>query len=140
MNTIKLLIADDHSLFLDGIVSLLETEKKFQIDTARSGLEVLEKTSKADFHICLLDIGMPAMDGIATAKALKEKKSSVKIIILSTYNDKEIISEMLKLGVSGYLLKNCSRQELVKAIEEVMAGEKHFSDEVRKAHVNQFTT
>jgi DNA-binding NarL/FixJ family response regulator len=140
MNKIRLLIADDHSLFLDGIVTLLESEKIFQIDTAHDGLEVLEKISKAEYDVCLLDIGMPNMDGIATAKALKERKVSLKIVILSTYNDKEIITEMLKVGVSGYLLKNCSRQELVGAIQEVMAGGKHFSDEVRKAHVNQFTT
>ena len=140
MNQIRLLIADDHLLFLDGIVSLLKTEKAFMIDTAHDGLEVLEKISKNEFDVCLLDIGMPNMDGIATAKALKERKSPLKVIILSTYNDKEIISEMMKIGVSGYLLKNCSRQELVDAIQKVHAGGKHFSEEVQNTIVNQFTT
>src|SRR6185503_19896036 len=99
MNNIRLLIADDHHLFLDGIVSLLKTEKAFLIETAHDGYEVLDKTNKAEFDVCLLDIGMPNMDGIATAKALKEKKSPTKIIILSTYNDKEIISDVMKVGV-----------------------------------------
>ena len=108
MKNVKLLIADDHHLFLDGIVSLLGTERSLSIDTANDGYEVLDKVSKVDYDVCLLDIGMPKMDGIATAKALKEKKSPPKIIILSTYNDKEIVSEMMKTGVEGYLLKNCS--------------------------------
>lgn len=140
MNSIRLLIADDHHLFLDGIVSLLKTEKLLQLSTAHDGLEVLDKISKADYDVCLLDIGMPNMDGIATAKALKEKKSPVKIIILSTYNDKEIISEMMKIGVAGYLLKNCSKQELVEAIQKVFGGGKHFSEEVQNTIVNEFTT
>lgn len=140
MNTIRLLIADDHHLFLDGIVSLLKTEKALQIETAHDGYEVLDKVKAADYDVCLLDIGMPNLDGIATAKALKEKKSAVKIIILSTYNDKEIISEMMKMGVAGYLLKNCSKQELVEAIQKVFAGGKYFSEEVQNTIVNQFTT
>jgi DNA-binding NarL/FixJ family response regulator len=140
MNTVRLLIADDHLLFLDGIVSLLKEEKLFSIDTAHNGFEVLDKMSKAEYEVCLLDIGMPNLDGIATVKALKEKKSPVKIIVLSTYNDKEIISEMMKIGVSGYLLKNCSRQELIEAIQKVITGGKHFSEEVQNTIVNQFTT
>lgn len=140
MNTIRLLIADDHHLFLDGIVSLLKAEKNFQLSTAHDGYEVLDKISQAEYDVCLLDIGMPKMDGIATAKVLKEKKSPVKIIILSTYNDKEIISEMMKIGVAGYLLKNCSKQELVEAIQKVFAGGKHFSEAVQNTIVNQFTT
>src|SRR5688572_13344870 len=140
MNNIRLLIADDHHLFLHGIVSLLGTEKSLVIDTAKDGYEVLDKISKADYDVCLLDIGMPKLDGIATAKALKEKKSPLKIIILSTYNDKEIVSEMMKLGVAGYLLKNCSKQELVEAIQKVADGGKYFSEEVQNTIVNQFTT
>src|SRR5918993_2211528 len=129
MKTIRLLIADDHHLFLHGIVSLLGTEKSLLIETANDGYEVLDKVNKADYDVCLLDIGMPKMDGIATAKALKEKKLSLKVIILSTYNDKEIVSEMMKLGVAGYLLKNCSKQELVEAIQKVADGGKYFSEE-----------
>jgi len=140
MTNIRLLIAVDHHLFLDGIVSLLGTEKSLSIDTANDGYEVLEKVNKADYDVCLLDIGMPKMDGIATAKALKEKKSPPKIIILSTYNDKEIVSEMMKTGVEGYLLKNCSKHELVEAIQKVADGGKYFSEEVQSTIVNQFTT
>lgn len=140
MPTVKLLIADDHHLFLDGIVSLLQTENKFQIDIAHDGYEVIEKVRRTSYDICLLDIGMPGLDGVATARKLSEQNAQVKIIILSTYNDKEIVSEMLKTGIAGYLLKNCTKLELLEAIEKVLHGGKYFSEAVQNTIVNQFTT
>lgn len=140
MNTIRLLIADDHQLFLDGIVSLLKTEKYIHLDTASDGYEVLDKAKAGSFDVCLLDIGMPKLDGIATLKALANSGSTAKIIILSTYNDKEIISETMKAGVSGYLLKNCTRKELLDAINKVINGGKYFGEEVQSSIVSQFTT
>jgi DNA-binding NarL/FixJ family response regulator len=137
---IRLLIADDHDLFLDGIVSLLKPEKYLTIETAGDGYEVLEKLKSKQYDVCLLDIGMPKLDGIATVKILREAKSTIKIIILSTYNDKEIVSEMMMAGINGYLLKNCTRQELIAAINKVYDGGNYFSDEVQSTIVNQFTT
>ena len=141
MGTIRLLIADDHQLFLDGIVSLLKDEESFSIGaTAEDGYQVLDLVSKNHFDICLLDISMPRLDGIATAKKLREKKPDLKIIILTTYNDREIIDEMTRAGVSGYLLKNCTRTELVNGIRKVAAGENFYSADVREAIVRNYTT
>lgn len=140
MATVRLLIADDHDLFLDGIISLLKTEQEFQLETAHDGYEVLDKVKKHEYDICMLDIGMPKLDGISTARKLRELKPGIRIIILTTYNDKEIISEMMKIGVSGYLLKNSTRQELVDAIRKIYHGGRHFSNEVQNTIVNQFTT
>jgi DNA-binding NarL/FixJ family response regulator len=137
---IRVLIADDHHLFLDGVVSLLKTEKDFDLDTACDGYEALDKIKQKDFDVCLLDIGMPGLDGMATAKVMKTTKPVIRIIILSTYNDKEIITNMIKAGVDGYLLKNCTKQELTDAIHAAHAGEKCFSIDVKNSIVNQFTT
>ncbi len=131
---VRLLIADDHRILLDGIVSLLQAEKDFIIaGVANNGNEVLELVNKNDFDVCLLDINMPGLDGMKTARILKEKKPGIKIIILTTYNDKEIITEMLQAGVSGYLLKNSSMRELVQAINRVQGGNFYFSEEVHTA-------
>lgn len=128
------MIADDHQLLLDGIVSLLQTEKNFTIvGIAANGLEVLEWIEKSDIDICLLDINMPQLDGMATARLIRERKPAIKIIILTTYNDKEIITEMLETGVCGYMLKNSSKKELVEAIQKVTAGGLYFSSEVHDA-------
>ena len=131
MGKIKLLVADDHSIVRDGIVSLLQAEPSFTVAaTAGNGYEVLELLGKNDIDVCLLDISMPGLDGMETAKLIREKKPDIKIIMLTTYNDKEIISEMIHIGVSGYLLKNSDRIELVEAVHKVMKGRHYFSEEV----------
>ena len=131
MNKIKLLIADDHTILRDGIVSLLQSEEAFTVaGIAGNGYEVMDLVSKNDYDVCLLDINMPGLDGMETAKLLKEKKPGIKIIMLTTYNDREIISELVHIGVSGYLLKNSDKQELVEAVHKVMKGRHYFSEEV----------
>lgn len=131
MNKIKLLIADDHAILRDGIVSLLQSEEAFTVaGTAGNGYEVMDLINKNEYDVCLLDINMPGLDGMETAKLLKEKKPGIKIIMLTTYNDREIISELVHIGVAGYLLKNSDKQELVEAVHKVMKGRHYFSEEV----------
>jgi len=142
MNTdgkIRLLIADDHKVVLDGLVALLQEEEAFAIGaTAYSGRQVLELARAHSFDICLLDIQMPELDGIETARLLKEQLPAVKIIILTTYGEKEIISRLLQIGVAGYLLKNSTRQELVTAIKKVAANGYYFSDEVQASILTDY--
>ena len=133
MSKIKLLVADDHKILLEGIVSLLESEGSFDVAaTAGNGYEVMELVKKNDYDVCLLDINMPQLDGMEAAKLIKATKPAIKIIMLTTYNDKEIISELVHIGVSGYLLKNSDKAELVEAIKKVMSGRYYFSAEVEE--------
>ena len=132
-DNIKILIVDDHRIVLDGLVSLLSPEKIFDIQTANNGKEGLELACKNDFDIHLVDISMPVMDGIEMSKELLKRQPAAKIIILTTHNDKEIIVEMLHIGVLGYLVKNSSKQELLTAIDKVRKGKSFFSDEVHEA-------
>jgi DNA-binding NarL/FixJ family response regulator len=130
---VKILIADDHQIVLDGLVSLLQAENRFDINTVTNGARALELADKNDFEIFLIDISMPVMDGIETSKRLLKNKPEAKIIILTTHNDKEIITEMLHIGVKGYVVKNCTMQELLAAIDKVKKGKSFFSDEVHEA-------
>ncbi|MGH2552128.1 MAG: response regulator transcription factor [Chitinophagaceae bacterium] len=131
MNKVKLLIADDHAILRDGIVSLLKAEAAFTVVAiAANGKEVMDLLAKKAVDVCLLDINMPELDGIETAKLIRQQNPGIKIIMLTTYNDKEIISELIHIGVSGYLLKNSDKQELVEAINRVMKGRYYFSEEV----------
>jgi len=133
MNKIKLLVADDHKILLEGIVSLLQSEGSFDVAaTARNGYEVVELVKKYDFDVCLLDINMPLLDGIEAARLIRVAKPATKIIMLTTYNDNEIISELVHIGVSGYLLKNSDKSELIEAIKKVMNGRYYFSAEVEE--------
>jgi DNA-binding NarL/FixJ family response regulator len=133
MAKIKLLVADDHKILLDGIVSLLRSEKSFDVAaTACNGYEVMELVNENDYDVCLLDINMPQLDGMEAAKLIKATKPDTKIIMLTTYNDREIISELIHIGISGYLLKNSDKLELVEAINRVMSGRYYFSAEVEE--------
>jgi len=133
MAKIKLLVADDHKILLEGIVSLLRSEGSFDVAaSAGNGYEVMELVNKNDYDICLLDINMPGLDGMEAARMIRASKPAMKIIMLTTYNDKEIISELIHIGVSGYLLKNSDKAELVEAIKKVMGGRYYFSAEVEE--------
>lgn len=126
-------MADDHAILRDGIVSLLGTEKNFKVVCiASGGYQVLDLIEKNHIDVCLLDINMPGLDGIETAKLIRQRKPEIKIIMLTTYNDREIISELVHIGVAGYLLKNSDKEELVEAINKVMKGRHYFSEDVEK--------
>lgn len=137
---IRILIADDHAILRDGIVSLLQSEQSFTVNgTAGTGYEVLDLVAKHEFDVCLLDINMPGLDGIETARLIMERKPQIKIIMLTTYNDREIIAELVHMGVAGYLLKNSDKQELVEAVHKVMKGRYCFSAEVEKIILSGLT-
>ncbi len=100
------------------------------VATAANGNEVMDIVDKKEVDVCLLDINMPGLDGMEAARLIRQQKPAIKIIMLTTYNDKEIISELIHIGVAGYLLKNSDRQELVEAVNRVMKGRHYFSEEV----------
>jgi two-component system nitrate/nitrite response regulator NarL len=137
----KLLIADDHLLFLDGLTSLLRKEKDLEIIcTATDGQEVLNILNEQEIDLCLLDINMPGLDGIDTARQIRKDRPQMKIIILTTYNDKAIISAMAELGIPGYLLKNSTKKELMEAIRKVMDGGYYFSREIQSVIISNFSS
>ena len=128
---IKIIITDDHQMLVDGIISLLKGEKKFEIiGTANNGNEALALIEKNQPDILLTDINMPEMNGVELTKNVKTKFPQIKIIALSMFGDQHAISEMLDAGVNGYILKNTGKEELVAAIEKVNDGGVFYSREV----------
>ena len=133
------MIADDHLVLLDGLVSLLKGEENFEIAaTANDGEQVIELAGKNDYDICLLDINMPKVDGMEAARWLRSNKPQIKVIILTMHNEEEIIAEMLHIGVKGYVLKTCTRHELVSGINRVMNGKFFFSEEAQVTIMNDY--
>ncbi|MGN7812869.1 response regulator [Flavobacterium sp. 22076] len=137
MNQINLLIADDHTMFLQGIISLLEQEPNITvIDKAVNGIEALEIIKKGVVDFIILDISMPEMDGIELSKILKKQHSNVKILIVSTHSNVMIVSRLIRIGVNGYLLKNAAKEELLKAINTIASGENYFAEELEEKHLS----
>lgn len=131
MNKIGIFIVDDHQIFLDGIVSLLEGEDFITIlGTAHNGKEALEKLKKIDnVNVVLMDINMPEMDGIETTKQLRQLYPDLKILMLTMHGESRFIKECIEIGAKGYVLKNISKDDLLNAIKHVHQN-KSFLDSV----------
>jgi DNA-binding NarL/FixJ family response regulator len=136
---IRVLIADDHQMFVDGLKSLLVEEKEmYVVGEAKNGYEVLEICDQEQVDIVIMDINMPLMDGIQTSRELSKKHPSVKILGLSMYNDRDYISDILRAGAMGYVLKNTGKESLLNAIATLQSGSNYLSEEVSKTLLSGF--
>lgn len=141
MPPIKILIADDHQIVLEGFNSLLEKEDDIEVvGCASNGREALQIAKKHEIDVAVLDIEMPVLNGIETTKKLKQLNSDIKILILSMYNNSEFIKKLIAFGASGYILKNKGHEELVTAIHKIHAGDEFFGEEVTKTLLSGFKT
>lgn len=136
---IRILIADDHQLLIDGLKATLKDVNDFSIvGEASHGYQVMEKLeSGLEVDVILMDINMPSLDGLECTKMVKKKYPGIKIIALSQYDEKRFVKRMVKNGASGYLLKDSGKEELEKAIREVMAGRKYYSERLSIRLVEQ---
>lgn len=131
MNDLKILIADDHPFFRDGIHQLLSGQSGIgEIGEAANGKEVLQHLSKKKYDLIIMDIKMPQMSGIEATREVQKKYPGIKVLAISMFDEQPYIVKMLKAGAKGYLLKNSTKDELLKAIAQVMRGETYFSNEV----------
>ncbi len=128
---INVLLADDHKMFMEGMSSLLSGEENINIvGQALHGTVVLDFVGKQKVDLILLDVNMPDLDGIEISKQVKLKSSETKILAVTMHNEESFLTNMIKSGASGYILKNTGKKELMEAIETVMAGKNYFSKEV----------
>ncbi|MEQ9466867.1 MAG: response regulator transcription factor [Ekhidna sp.] len=133
-NKLNILVTDDHTLFRRGTMMLLESfEEVAEVDDAENGKEALEKLSTENFHLILLDLEMPVMDGWETAKKIVSKHPDVKIIMISMHDSLQIISDLIEIGVHSYLLKNAEPDEVHKAILSVVNNDFYYNHLVSKA-------
>ena len=118
--SIKVLLADDHKILREGLISLLKKQRDIElIGEAEDGREAVRKALKLKPDVVIMDIGMPELNGIEATKQIKAALPEVKVIALSIHSDKRFITSMLKAGALGYLLKDGAFNELVKAIDAV---------------------
>jgi DNA-binding NarL/FixJ family response regulator len=139
---IRVMIADDHNMFVEGIESILEGIENIQVVAkCYTGLEVFEKIQNTPVDVILLDINLPGMNGLEVCQKLSKEYPEVKVLALSMHNEESFVTEILKYGAQGYILKNTDKKELISAIEMVNNGQSYFSEEVTetimKSLVNQ---
>jgi DNA-binding NarL/FixJ family response regulator len=139
MDNLKILLVDDHPMIRIGIKSLLEGEKNIVlIDEATDGDECLEKLETNNYDVIIMDIKMPKKTGIDTTKEIVKKYTNAKVLALSMHDEQDYIVKMLQAGAKGYLLKNTTKEELLKAVESVSRGENYFSNDVSSIMLSKY--
>lgn len=130
---LTILAVDDHQMFIDGIKALLRKEARFDIAyEANSGQEALDliAANTDSIDLVMTDISMPGMTGVELTKAIKEQYPELKVLVLSMYDDSEIVNEIVMAEAEGYILKNTGKQELVAALERISDNGTFYSDHI----------
>lgn len=140
MNSIRIILADDHVLVRDGIKALLEDQEGLEVVAeASNGLEALEILEKGLPDILVVDIRMPEMNGIEVVRKIRENNWDVKTLVLSMHDSEEYVIQSVQAGADGYLLKGSSKNEFLKALKKVAAGGKYFSGDISAILINNFS-
>src|SRR5512141_2060032 len=123
METIKLLLVDDHDVVRTGLKTFLESQGRFRVVAeAANGMEAIERTLETNPDIVLMDISMPDMDGIEATRQLKKMCPGSQVLALTVHDDKHYFMEMLAAGASGYLTMRAAAEELVAALDAIAQG------------------
>jgi DNA-binding NarL/FixJ family response regulator len=130
---IRILLADDHRVVVEGIKSVLEDHPEFEVvGTASDGIETVEKVNSVKPDILILDVSMPNLDGVEAAYQIREKNSKTAIVVFTMHADKEYVLSLYRAGISGYLFKDEPMSDLVLALQVVAAGGTYFSEPANK--------
>ncbi|MEM9984196.1 MAG: response regulator transcription factor [Bacteroidota bacterium] len=136
---INVILADDHSLVRDGIKALLEESENISvIAEASDGTEALALAADLQPDILIVDIRMPGLNGIQTVARLSKESPEVKALVLSMHDSEEYVLQSVESGAHGYLLKDTTREEFVKAIHTIDGGEKYFSADISTIIVQKY--
>src|SRR5512133_2634222 len=125
MDKIRVVIADDHTIMRVGIRNILSRSSEIcVVGEASNGAEAIQQVSELSPDVLILDMEMPIMDGVEVARRLQDKKVPVHILVLSAYDDRQYILEMLNMGAAGYLIKDEAPEVSVDAVQGISKGEK----------------
>jgi DNA-binding NarL/FixJ family response regulator len=130
----RVYIVDDHAVVVEGIYSLLQKEKDFEMaGYANNAANCLSYFTSNTADVILMDISLPDMNGVDLCKVIKKKYPGIMVLALSTFNQGTYIRKMMESGASGYLLKNAARQEIIEAIKTVIKGKNYLSFDAGQA-------
>ncbi len=135
----NLFIVDDHQLVVDGLLSLLKNEEQYEVvGYSNQPKEVVDRLEKLNVAVLLTDINMPEMTGVELTRNVKKRYPKIKVLALSMFGERQVIKEMIDAGVSGYILKNTGKQELLEALNKLANGQNFFGEEVTKELMKSF--
>lgn len=128
---IRVLVADDHTLVREGLCALLAGDDGIEVVAeAQDGIEALDKCREYKPDIAVLDIAMPKLNGLLAARRIRSEYPEVKVLVLSMYSEEEYVTEALRAGASGFIMKDAAASELISALKTVSKGERFLSPTV----------
>jgi DNA-binding NarL/FixJ family response regulator len=140
VEAIKILIADDHPVVREGLISMLSREDDFKVvGEAKDGAEALNRAKELSPDVVLMDLRMPEMDGVEAMRQIRSAMPDIKFIILTTYSDDDYIFSGIEAGARAYLLKDAPREDLFKAIRSVYRGESLIQPVVASRLLDRFS-
>jgi DNA-binding NarL/FixJ family response regulator len=136
---ITVVIADDHTIVREGLAKLLEAEPDIQVvGEAENGREAVTKVKALQPHVTIMDIAMPLLNGIEATRQIKKISPRTKVIILSMHAHDRYISELISLGASGYLLKDSTGKEIIKAVSAAVKGDTYLSPSISRRVIDDY--
>jgi two-component system, NarL family, response regulator NreC len=135
---VRILLADDHALIRQGIRALLEKHGYQIVAEASDGQETLRSVMEANPDVAIVDISMPVLNGVDTARELRKSCPRTKVILLTQHDEEQYVTESLRAGVKGYVLKNQAGSDLVHAIQDVCRGSVYLSPNISRAVVDAY--
>lgn len=130
----RLLLVDDHQMFLDGLTEILSKEENYElVATAKNGQEALSILVKEEINIVITDVSMPIMDGEELLNKIRNQFKDVRVIMLTMDDSGKRISRLIRSGADSYLFKNASKEELIEAIDHVARGEHFFNARIQRS-------
>lgn len=139
MNAMRILLADDHTLMRQGLRKILEERRDWEVVAeAANGREAVELAVAHRPDITILDIGMPLLNGIETTRQIVRRSPHTRVLILSMYSDEAYVTQGLRAGAKGYLLKDSADTELIRAVSAVSEGKSYFSPAVAEVMLDDY--
>ena len=137
---IRVLLADDHTILRQGLVSILANDDDcVVVGEASNGIEAVEKAFELEPQIAVIDISMPELNGMEVVKRIHQKLPDCRILVLTMHEEEEYVIHMVRAGASGYLLKDSASEELIQAVKTLASGKSYFSQYAAQVLANQYT-
>lgn len=136
---IRILVADDHTIVREGIVSLLEEDEDCSVVAeAADGLEAVEKAVKSRPDIAILDLTMPRLSGLEAVRRIRKELPDTRILVLTVHEEEEYIIPLVRAGASGYLIKDTASKELIAAVHALRNGQGYFGPQAARVLADQY--
>ncbi|MBW2031121.1 MAG: response regulator transcription factor [Deltaproteobacteria bacterium] len=128
---IRIIVAEDHRITREGLVSMLKEEPDIEVvGEAKNGREAVRLARELTPDLVIMDVTMPDLNGIDATRMIRDENKKTRVVALSMYSDKQFVQGMMQAGATGYLLKDCAFEELIKAIRAALSGQTYLSPDI----------